>query len=254
MSDYFDFINQELLIELNKVRHFVKKHNPTIGVLTEEVVRTFLKKHLPSLVTVSQGFVRNFNGELSKQCDIIVYDSHAYAPVYRTSDIVIVPSESVVVLAEVKTRIDRATFHDVIDYFKSFDYMPNAHTHLFIFEGRKIEQIAGYLRSYKHPGDYQQFDHDTFVYLPDAITALKESYHLKKAAVITDSDEIGYDSWFYENAQGSEINALQIFYESITSHVDQYIDTFYRKKKKEQSPFLNKRKLKSISAIPLFQM
>ena len=254
MSKYFDFISQELLVELNKVRYFIKKHNPTIGALTEEVVRTFLKKHLPSLVTVSQGFVQNINGELSKQCDIIIYDSQAYAPIYRTGDIVIVPSESVVVLIEVKTKIDGTTLHDVINYFKSFDFMPNAHTHLFIFEGKRIEQISRYFESYKHPGDYQSFDHDTFQYLPDAITALKESYHLRKSAVISDSDEIGYSSWFYDDAQGSEINALQIFYESINQHVSEYIDNFYRKKRKEQTPAADKRSLKSISAIPLFHM
>jgi hypothetical protein len=254
MSKYFNFTSQELLIELNKVRHFIKRHNPTIGVLTEEVLRSFLKKHLPSLVTVSQGFVQSIDGKISKQCDIIIYDSLAYAPVYQAGNIAIIPSDAVIALIEVKTKIDSTTFHEVINYFKSFDFMPNASTHLFIFEGKSIRQISRYFANYKHPGDYQNFDHDTFQYLPDTITALSDPYHLKKDAIISDCDEIGYSSWYYKDAQGSEINALQTFYESIADHVSYYIDALYRKKQQQRPLVVDKRTLKSISAIPLYNM
>ncbi|ADC62052.1 DUF6602 domain-containing protein [Allochromatium vinosum] len=205
------------------VKSYVTKHNPTIGVLTEEIIRSFLKSHLPNLVSVEQGFVINEKGELSKQCDILIYDSQSYAPLYRINDIVIVPSESVLAVIEVKTTINKKFFHGAIDFFKSFDCLPNAKKYLFIFNSKNIKDIGSYLHSYKHEGDYQLFDHDSFQFLPDEITGINKSYHLRKDGVIACSDMIGYSSWFYEDLEGSEINALQHFYSSVSSLTESYI-------------------------------
>ena len=70
---------------------------------------------------------------------------------------------------------------------------------------------------------YQLFDHDTFQYLPDEITGINKSFHLRKDIVITDKDMVGYSSWFYEDSEGSEINALQTFYKSVSEVVESYI-------------------------------
>lgn len=75
MSNYFELVSQELLIKLAQVKSFITKHNPTIGVLTEEILRDFLKTHLPNFVSVEQGFIMGDDGMLSKQCDILIYDS-----------------------------------------------------------------------------------------------------------------------------------------------------------------------------------
>ena len=121
MSKYFNFVSAELQSKLAQVRSYITKHNPTIGVLTEEILRDFLKNHLPNLVSVEQGFVMSRDGEISKQCDILVYDSQTYAPFFRVNDIVVVPSESVIAVIEVKTTITKQIFHGVIDYFSSFN-------------------------------------------------------------------------------------------------------------------------------------
>lgn len=102
MVDYFRLVSEELFIKLNQVKTFIKKHNPTIGILTEEILRTFLQDYIPKGVSVEQGFVLNKNGELSKQCDIIIYDSELYSPFYRINDIVVVPAESVISIIEIK--------------------------------------------------------------------------------------------------------------------------------------------------------
>ena len=96
MVDYFQLVSDELLIRLNQVKKFIKKHNPTIGILTEEILRTFLKNNLPKSISVEQGFILSQNGEMSKQCDILIYDSHYFAPFYRINDIVVVPADSVI--------------------------------------------------------------------------------------------------------------------------------------------------------------
>lgn len=254
MSNYFELVSRELLIKLAQVKYFITKHNPTIGVLTEEILRDFLKAHLPNFVCVEQGFIMGNDGMLSKQCDILIYDYLSYAPLYRANDIAVVPPESVIAVIEVKTTVNKAIFHNVIDYFKSFDCLPNAKTYLFIFNSNSIDKIGGYLRSYKHEGDYHLFDHDTYQYLPDEITGINESFHLRKDSVVTDKDMIGYSSWFYEDSEGSEINALQNFYESVSEVVDSYIYNNYRNVKSRSKDFHKDMKLKSIFAIELFDM
>lgn len=254
MSRYFEFVSQELLIKLDQIKFYIKKHNPTIGVLTEEVVRGFLKNHLPSLVGVEQGFIANTSGGLSKQCDIIVYDSQSFAPLYRVNDIVVVPSESVIAVIEVKTTINKSIFHGVIDYFGSFDYLPNAKTYLFIFNSGRMDKIGDYFTSYKHKGSYQSFDHDTFRCLPDEITGINDSYHFRKAYVITDADMVGYDSWFYVDGEGSDISALQLFFTSIHSHVASYIQKTYRNTKFSDHIERENLNTQSIVAIELFHM
>jgi hypothetical protein len=254
MSNYFKFVSQELLIKLAQIKSYVTKHNPTIGVLTEEIVREFLKNHLPDLVNVEQGFILNESGELSKQCDILIYDSQSYAPLYRVNDIVVVPAQSVIAVIEVKTTITKDIFHGVIKYFKSFDYLPNSRSYLFIFNSNSIDKIGSYLHSYKHDGDDQLFDHDTFQYLPDEITGINESFHLSKDYVVFKKDMIGYSSWFYEDNEGTEINALQHFFSSVNKQVASYIEENYRNNKLQSNASNSDMKLKSIFAIELFDM
>ena len=254
MSNYFEFLSQELLAKLAQVKSYITKHNQTIGVLTEEIVRDFLRKHLPSLVSVEQGFIIDQDGELSKQCDILIYDSQSYAPLYRINDIVVVPAESVLAVIEVKTTINSTIFHNVIDYFSSFSDLPNARTYLFIFNSNSIEKIGEYFRSYEHKGDYKQFDHDTFELLPDEITGINDSYHLKRDYIVTDRDMVGYSSWFYEDSEGTELNALQLFYISIRGVIESYINENYRISAIPKQNSHDGMSVKCIRVIELFSM
>lgn len=243
----------QLLNKLAQVKVFIKKHNPTIGLLTEEIIRDFLKEHLPKSVSVEQGFIINSEGEVSKQCDILIYDSLSYSPLYRIKDVVIIPSESVIAVIEVKTTINKKIFHDTIKYFREISRITSATTYLFIYNSQDVETIDGYFHSYKHEGDYQKFDHDTFYYLPDQITGLSSSYHLKKDFLpYSGSDYFGYSSWVYEGIEGTEINALQNFYESVSKLVYSCISNSEKSKKADSQK--QKRKLKYIKCIELFLM
>jgi len=95
VKKYFEYVNFELLNKFCQVKQLIKKHNPTIETLTEEILRAFLKNYLPRRVSIEQGFILSKDGEMSRQCNILIYDSNLFAPFYRINDIVIVPSESV---------------------------------------------------------------------------------------------------------------------------------------------------------------
>lgn len=256
MEKYYHLVSQAFQNRLAQIKQFIRNHNPTIGLLTEEIIRQFLKDHLPKSACVEQGFIMKPNGEISKQCDILIYDSFNYAPYYRINDVVIIPSHAVIAIIEVKTTMTKQIFHETITYFRNiseFKFDNSANTYLFIFNSPKLSNYANYLRNFKHPGDYQQFDHDTFQFLPDEITGLNDSFHLKKADVNYNSDMIGYDSWFYADSEGTEISALQNFFISVHEKVQYYQTTLGKASKKVQSPRLSEElNLVSISAIELF--
>ncbi|WP_209444211.1 DUF6602 domain-containing protein [Pedobacter borealis] len=223
MQDNFQFISEELLLKLNQAKGFITRHHPTIGIVTEEILRSFLKEHLPKTISVEQGFIRNADGETSRQIDIIIYDSSFFAPFYRINDIVIVPTESVVAIVEVKTSMDNARFHDALDYFKEVKKICYKPCHLFIYNAPNIASISGYFDSYRAKHGPYTYDHDTFQLLPDEITGIKESYHLKQDYVDAGRDTYGYSCFEYKNSEGTEINALQHFYLSIYNTVENYI-------------------------------
>ena len=256
MVDYFRLVSEELLIKLNQVKIFIKRHNPTIGILTEEILRSFLKIYLPQGVNVEQGFILSCNGEMSKQCDILIYDCQLYAPYYRTNDIVVVPSNSVIAVIEVKTTINKKFFHGVIDYFANIKMLCNAKTYLFIYKSVKISKMEDYLKTFKHKGEYQSFDHDTFQLLPDEITGISRSYHLIKDVIVLNSDIIGYSSYSYENEKQTEISAFEIFFSSVYRLIIEYNKNKLPKgfKLEVEDQYQEKRRLKSYTAIELFSM
>jgi len=256
MLDYFKLVSDELLIKLNQTRQFIKKHNPTIGIITEEIIRNFLRTYLPKSISVEQGFILSENGEISKQCDILIYDSNFYAPFYRINDIVVVPADSVIAVIEVKTTLTKPIFHNVIRYFENISSITRAKKYLFVYNSCDINNLSGYFNSFKHKGDYQQFDHDTFQSLPDEITGINNSYHLKKDYVVGDRDEKGYSSFFFKDEKGTEIGALQNFYISVYSLIEEYND---KNRKTDNSgidrdAYYKKGDLKSYFAFGLFDM
>jgi len=256
MIDYYRLVSEELLIKLRQIKQFIKKHGPTIGLLTEEILRSFLKEHLPKSISVEQGFILTQNGELSKQCDILIYDSDLYAPFYRINNLVVIPAVSVIAIIEVKTTINKKIFHDTIDYFSHIGMITSANKYLFIYNSCEISNLYSYFVSYKHKGTYQQFDHDTFELLPDEITGINKSYHLKRDYVIGERDMKGYSSYFYENHEKTEINALLNFYLSICNLVESYNISKCEGKIKEakMSLYFGEKNLKNYFAFGLFDM
>lgn len=257
MTEYYRFVSEELVSKLNQIKTFITKHNTTIGILTEEILREFLSKYLPKGISVEQGFIMNQKGELSKQCDIIIYDSQLFAPFYRINDIVVVPNESVISIIEVKTTVTKKIFHDVISYFKSFKDIldEQSNKHLFIYNSPGVQHLQSYFLNYKHPGDYQLFDHDTFQDLPVTITGINKSFHLKQDYVLFESDMKGYLSYNFQKLD-LELSSLQLFFSSIYGEVADYQhkklgDNFEIKYRRNFEQGLT---LKSISAIRLFDI
>lgn len=258
-NEFFRLKTEELLNEISQVKTFIKKHNPTIGILTEEILRKFLSTYLPKGVAVEQGFIIDENGKISRQIDIIIYDNLLYAPLYRINDIVVLPNKSVIEVIEVKTTVNSKTlFHDIIKYFYSISEVLDYRTkkRLFIYNSATITKLNEYFHNYKHSGDYQKFDHDTFQYLPNTITGIQSSYHLGKDYVTFTTDMMGYSSYNYLDNTNKDISSLELFFKSIYENIFEYNLSKTNEEFRKNTDFQikNEKDLKSISAIELFDL
>lgn len=87
-------------------------HPGEYGGFRESLVRDLLTKFLPESYGVSQGFIISPEGDVSNQCDIVVY-SRLYAPVIQSPEQQrFFPVESVVAVGEVKSTLSRAKLQE----------------------------------------------------------------------------------------------------------------------------------------------
>jgi len=255
LSKYFDHVTQQLHSKIQQAKVFITRHNPTTGALAEAVLREFLQEHLPRGVSVEEGFVISADGWLSKQCDIIIYDSHRYAPLYRAGRVVVVPADAVLAVIEVKTSINKTRFNDVIKYFESFKSVSwKFRTYLFMFNAPKLEAVNAWFHSYPHPGRHKEFDHDTYQRLPDEIIGLDSSYQLRKDSVVHDRDGVGYLSYFFKDQEGSAISALELFFLSVNEVVEAHLKAHSAGTIVPRAEYHPHRAMTTISAIDLFPM
>ncbi|VVE56104.1 DUF6602 domain-containing protein [Pandoraea anhela] len=81
-------------------------HSGEEGRFIEMVLAEYLREKLPAGIGIGGGFIVDAHGKwVSKQIDIILYDSVRFAPVLRYGDAVIVPLESVIGAISVKRKL-----------------------------------------------------------------------------------------------------------------------------------------------------
>jgi len=117
---------------LNKLVDFQNLYNSTEstyenafdrGAPREDFVRKFLKLYLPKKYGITTGKVIGPNGILSRQADIIIYDSLNSPIVFdeeHGKEFQIIPAESVIAVIEVKSIMTCDVYQNIIDNIKSF--------------------------------------------------------------------------------------------------------------------------------------
>ncbi len=88
-------------------------HRGEYGGHRERLVRQLLREFLPAAYGVSEGFIISPDGDISTQCDIVVY--WANSPVLTLSeDQRFFPVESVVAVGEVKSKLESGELSDAL--------------------------------------------------------------------------------------------------------------------------------------------
>lgn len=89
-------------------------HSQEFGVYRERVVSEFLKLFTPERMGVDTGFVVNSSGNISSQCDIIIYDKTA-TPLIRDDHLQrFFPIESVCAVGEIKSHLTLADLKEAL--------------------------------------------------------------------------------------------------------------------------------------------
>lgn len=218
---FFRLKTQELGLRLNQAQSVILNHNPSIGLLFEEILRSFLSNILPGKYKVTQGFVQNA-AEQSHQCDIIVYDYINYAPSYKLGSIDIIPAKAVKAVIEVKSSINRSRFQDTLKPFKKLGEIGVDNKYLICYNSAKLTTVEGYF-SQSNKGSNQSdffiggasdilYDVDNVNYLPTGIVSLNQNFYLSLGHVQTaDNDYIGYNCYSISDRNGDELASLQYF-------------------------------------------
>ena len=89
-------------------------HPGEFGNYRERITRQFLSYFLPSRFSMNDGFVLNSSGEVSTQCDIVIYDSEE-TPAIQTDQLQrFYPIETVYAVGEVKSVLSLNDFEEAL--------------------------------------------------------------------------------------------------------------------------------------------
>ena len=138
ITSYFGMIGDAFSKKINLLAQLIQDvHDPSLGGYKESLLRNTVREFLPRQLEVATGFVLfpvsglpqfSFDASaamhdtfsVSKQLDIIVFDSHRYPVLFRDGDFVVLRPESVVAIIAVKGTISTSHVADALDCI--YDY------------------------------------------------------------------------------------------------------------------------------------
>ncbi|MDE2715572.1 MAG: hypothetical protein OXI33_00965 [Chloroflexota bacterium] len=103
----------------------VLRTSSDVGTQREDLYKSFLERHLPKSADVFLGgYVFGMDGQASQQIDVVI--TTGIAPRFRLRDgnRFIAPLEGTIGIAEVKSRLDKASLHDALYKCASIPAMP----------------------------------------------------------------------------------------------------------------------------------
>ena len=97
------------------------KHRLSMGEKREEIVKGFLRENLPETYGVTQGEIFDTTGEVSNQCDVIIYNSAM--PAFRSPSLNLFPVDSVFGVCQVKSSLDKTRLKEAVENIQSVKKM-----------------------------------------------------------------------------------------------------------------------------------
>src|SRR4051812_16353188 len=85
------------------------RHWLSVGNYKESLTRSLLSNKIPKRFEVGTGFVLSIQGgerKISRQIDVLVWDSYNFTPIFREGEFVIIPPEACRAAIEVKGNLD----------------------------------------------------------------------------------------------------------------------------------------------------
>ena len=85
-----------------------------IGDYYEAIIRDAIKESIPASFAVRRGVILSETGAISRECDIIIYSTAEYGPLFLSGDIVVLNPEAVRAVIQVKGTLNMENFKDAI--------------------------------------------------------------------------------------------------------------------------------------------
>lgn len=118
LCSMFTGINRQLEAFASQISP-VFQHCLEQGLANERILKRILKQYLPQKYSVTSGKIMDYQGKLSNQIDIIIYDAFNFAPIYIDEDFGIIAYEAVYAIIEVKTTLDSKSLPQAINLVES---------------------------------------------------------------------------------------------------------------------------------------
>lgn len=114
----FQGISNKLIVDFAQIQNQIS-HSGEKGNLRERSIRDILQKYLPKKYSIGTGHILDYQGNISRQCDIVIYDS-LNCPVLLVEDgYQAFPVESVIGVVEVKSVLNGKTVAESIENIRS---------------------------------------------------------------------------------------------------------------------------------------
>ncbi len=81
-------------------------HSGEYGIYREELVKKWLRIFIPETFGISSGFIINSKGQISTQCDLIIYDREKTPKIETIESQRFFPVETVILIGEIKSDIN----------------------------------------------------------------------------------------------------------------------------------------------------
>ncbi len=104
IAEIYSGIAQNMLVNFNQIQAQIP-HSGEKGKQRELTIRKFLEKYLPKKYSVGTGQIIDKKSQISKQCDIVIYDSHNFPALYVEEGYQLFPIEAVLGTIEIKSSL-----------------------------------------------------------------------------------------------------------------------------------------------------
>ena len=108
--------------QLRKEFEEIRQNNPHAaesGAEVEIILKQFLKERLPKRFDIESSIVIGSDGSISRQTDLIIYDT-LNSPIYRKGPkVYILPRDNVAVVVEVKSKLNKEQLRDAAEKISS---------------------------------------------------------------------------------------------------------------------------------------
>ncbi len=223
-EDQYRYKASIFLRRIIKARQLFDKHKPSIGFVGEYLLRNMLHSLISQSYGICQGFV-TYKGEISRQCDIIIYNKEKKSITKSYGELKIVNAESVVSVIEVKSSLSKETFSSTLKAFEQLYALRVTNCFLFVYGQLTRRKLDNWLFSYKYQishteqyfvADSSLYDWSDMEWLPNSILALESNKYFKLGFISEDDgDSIGYTALNIKDSKDAKISCLQEFFSDI---------------------------------------